>query len=247
MMDWKINPVNRLSSSGWRIPLFISILVLCLFPVLSAKGEPLEHRYIAQYRAPEWLASRIQPLLSPRGNLRINPSQRSIIISDDPQALAHIRTVLKRLDVPLRDLEITVQILRGEERQQKPSEDSVELPDVIKKMRAFLKFDHYTLLERGFVRTAEYKPTLLTLGEYRLSFTGQWLIEPDDVVRLENFKLEKKVSTDKNGKPVFRTLLSTTLNLRTGNPTVIGTAHSEQSPTILFLVLQVRLSSPGGL
>ena len=216
-------------------------------PIVKAETPPLqERRYSVRYRAPEWLASRIQSLLTPSGHIKLEPARKLLIITDHPDSLKRIETTLQRLDLPIRDIEVVIQILQGRREARAPQKESVELPDVIKKMRSFLKFEHYSLLERGFIRTVEFKPTVMILGDYRLSFTGEWAVEPRDVIRLVDLTLEHKTKKTNKTSSGYTRILTTTLNLRAGEPTVVGTARSETSPSILFLVLQVRLVSPGG-
>ncbi len=212
-----------------------------------AQAETLETRsFTLQYRDARPVLSLVQKRLGPGGSVRIDARGKTLVVMDSSRHIEEIEELLRLYDVPKKTYEVIIKILIG--KQDKPqTQQSVELPEVIQKMRSFLKYEYYSELESLYIRIEEGQKALVRGKEYLIQFTPQWFFRYPERVRLKNFVLRKLTSGDalkdwKNLPP----LLQTTLNIRTGQPTVIGTAKSRESDTLLLLVLQIQEARKGG-
>lgn len=243
---------HRFYLAIWVWWMLISASVLT--PTMGVDASSLAQReFQLKHRAPDHVALRVQPLLSESGRVQIVPSRSLLVIRDDPGHIERIAAAVNKLDVPLRNIELVVKLLEGSRDQTQSASPTTELPEVIQKMREFLKYDRYRVIDSAYIRALELQPVMVRMKPYRLRFTGEWLVEPADIIRLVDLTLERLIpqsasekKPDVSPQNVFAPLLTTTLNLRTGEPTVVGTASSEESESILLLVLQARLLEEGG-
>jgi hypothetical protein len=142
-------------------------------------------------------------------------------------------------DVPPPAVEISVKLVRASKNQEVAG-----ISDEIKNMAKLgevLKYNQYSLLDSGLIESQEGENTVLLLAkDYQLSFLADVIEEGNGIIRLKNFQLKKR-KKDSDGKEVFVSLISLTLNLRNAETLVLGASRFEESNQALMVILNGKV------
>jgi len=184
-----------------------------------------------QYKDPLEALPLIQPLLSQKGTVELQPGGKTIVVRDTLAALNRIVPALRAFDRPPQELRIEVMIVRADSRPH-PSPGASALPAWLEeRLRGLLRWDYYTLIARSALDTREHQGVTHEIGnQYGLSFRpGNLMV--GDRLRLHDFKIWRV------GQEKSEPLIEATLNLWLGKPKVLGLANSESSDRALMVVL----------
>lgn len=183
-------------------------------PAVAARGpDYVEEKgfkgriFEIKYRDPMGIIRVIQPLGSgfKGATMSYNQEFRTLTVRDFPENIAAIEEAIKRLDVaeaPRPDIEFRVHVLIASDAPTSAGEVPAELSEVLKQMRATLKYKDYTLMTSAIQRTKE----------------GLGRVENNGVVESKLFSLERP-----QGSPIFYNyiFLQPSLDSRTaGGPTI---------------------------
>lgn len=160
-----------------------------------------------KYRDPLSLLRAIQPLGSGFKGATMSSNQdfRTLTVRDFPENIATIEEAIKRLDTPESprpDIEFHVHVLIASDAATGSSEFPAELTDVIKQMKATLKYKSYALMTSSIQRTK----------------AGMSRVENNGVVESKLFSVERP-----QGNPIFYnwSLQQPTLDTRSSGGTTI--------------------------
>lgn len=189
------------------------------------------YAYTLQYKDPLEALPLIQPLLSQKGTVELQPGGKTVVVRDTLAALSRIVPALRAFDRAPQELRVEVMIVRADSRPH-PSTSSEQLPEWLEeRLRGLLRWDYYRLIARSALDTREDEGVTHEIGnQYGLSFRPGTLMTGDRL-RLHDFKIWKVEGQE--GKP----LIEATLNLWLGKPKVLGLANSESSDRALMVVL----------
>ena len=252
-----------MSPSARRIVLrFISLVVACgvcgawaefsASDVLCASEAALITRtFTVQYRGVDDVVSLIQPAISERGSYAVQPRIKAVTVTDTPESLRRIETLIVGYDLPPRSITLSVQLLRAEEgpppgeAEKKPPRRMGVPPSVIQDVT---KWGVITQLGGASVSTAENGSGTLAMGEeYRVQFRVGAVSSGLGVIHMDRFALEKlRRGTD--GSQRFAPLIDVTLNLKAGVTSLVGATSSQDSKQALFIsVTAVTADSVGAV
>lgn len=203
-----------------------------------------------KYAKAQYILVLLRPYLSRQGNVSIMPDGNIIVISDFPENVAKVLAVVKELDVKPADLLFTVQLVLGSEEAEKGAEDMPNDP-IIKELRNLLKYKHYSLLDTSLIRAMDAQDSEVRLGE-RADFQ-LWLkpkVIKDEKASLiqTEVRLRRVViagmppgATSAKVEYITTDLIGTTLNIKSGDKTVVGVSKLDGSGKGLILIISGKI------
>lgn len=216
----------------------VAALVLLAGAALAAAGDAglVTRTFTAQYRPVDDLVSLIQPAISERGSYAVQPRIRTLTVTDTPESLRRIESLIAGYDLPPREVSLVVQLMRAEEGTPQPrSGRRVGLPPSV--IQDVTKWGVITQIGSASLVSAENETGSVALGgapeEYRIQFQVGAVSPKIGVIRLERFALEKS-RRDPAGQR-FAPILDLVLNLKAGVTTVLGATSSQDSRQALFV------------
>lgn len=218
--------------------LLVFLFVLC-FSVVQAEEALLTRAFVVKFKKVDEVASLVNPLLSQKGAVTLQPSLHTVIVQDYETNLRQIEMTIAGFDVPPLSAEISVKLIRATKGQaQQPISDEIKS---MAKIGDVLRFTDYSLLDTGTIRFQEGESSQLVLADiYQVSFLADVIQGSDGVIRLKSFQLRKHKKETK-GRGAWVPVLSLTLNLRDGETLVLGASRFEASDQALLIILSGKV------
>ncbi len=201
----------------------------------SQRKEIVKLRYV---RAQD-IQSLLLPYISHLGRIQGNPNLPNIMtISDAPENVEKILAAIRELDVKPPDVLYTIQLVLGSETEAATDPDLQGDP-IIKELRKLLRFKGYTLLDSTLMRTVTNRDALVQFGpkaEFEL------YLRPDVAGDVKAAAIETQVRlTQTQSKAEKTLLLSSTLNIKSGDRTVVGVSKLDGGDKGLILIISGRV------
>jgi type II secretory pathway component GspD/PulD (secretin) len=199
--------------------------------------ELILHAYTLRYQQAIEAIPLIQPLLSARGTLELQPGGNTLVIRDTGPALARIVPVLRGFDHRSQPLKVEILIVRASRAVVSPPVTHSDLPDALtRRMRELLPYEIYERQAQAQLASQEGQAVAYELGDdYVVSFRLGTLLEAQRI-KLSNFEIGRRPARGKASVP----LVHTTLNLCLDQTMSLGLARSEGSREALIIVVTVR-------
>jgi len=204
-------------------------------------AELVLHAYTLRYQQALEAIPLIQPLLTGRGTLELQPGGNTLVIRDTAAALARIVPVLHAFDHPAQPLKVEILIVRASRTAVSPQLNHSDLPEPLtRRLRELLPYDIYELQAQANLGSQEGQAVAYELGDdYVVSFRLGTLMEAKRI-RLANFEVSRRAGRSKATVP----LVHTSLNLCLDQTMSLGLARSEGSRDALIIVVTVRHGDP---
>jgi hypothetical protein len=205
-------------------------------------SELVLHAYTLRYQQALEAIPLIQPLLTGRGTLELQPGGNTLVIRDTVTALARIVPVLHAFDHPAQPLKVEILIVRASRAAVGPQQLShSDLPESLtRRLRELLPYDIYELQAQANLGSQEGQAVAYELGDdYVVSFRLGTLMEAKRI-RLGNFEVSRRAGRSKSNVP----LVHTSLNLCLDQTMSLGLARSEGSRDALIIVVTVHHGDP---
>ena len=205
---------------------------------LQREGDELVlHAYTLRYQQAIEAVSLIQPLLTGRGTLELQPGGNTLVIRDTAAALGRIVPVLRAFDHPSQPLKVEILIVRASRTVVSPPAVHSDLPESLtRRLRELLPYDIYELQAQAQLASQEGQSVAYELGDdYVVSFRLGTLLEARRI-KLANFDVSRRAANRKSTVP----LVHTSLNLCLEQTMSLGLARSEGSREALIIVVTVR-------
>jgi hypothetical protein len=193
----------------------------------------------------------IRTYLSREGNVMPGPNEKILVVRDYSENIARLRQAVVEVDVKPADLFFTVQLVLGSEEEEKGAEPVNAGDPIIKELRNLLKYDHYSLLDTSVVRALDQQDSEVRLGD-RGDFE-LWLkpkVVKDEKssliqteVRLTQIRMAGLPPAATSAKPEYITtnLIGTTLNIKSGDKTVVGVSKLDGTGKGLILIISAKI------
>ncbi len=188
----------------------------------------------------------IEPLLSDRGSITIQPTRGRITIQDSPVIVERITAVIGQLDRVPGEYRIEVELLEGLD-VERPSD---LVPELDRRLHRMFPFKSYRRAGSAMFQGELGQPTAAAIGDnYRLSFLANSLnlseSTPWGVAGAANRTQVKwlrldRFSTGPGGVEKVDELLRTTVLLSPRQKMIIGAGSSEESGRGLVLILTMH-------
>lgn len=231
-----------------KIAPLVLLPLLVTGPIFGQEGQPapgveaeelILHAYTLKHQPAREALPLVEPLLSKRGTVELQPGDNTLVIRDTLAALSAIVPVLRRFDHPARPVRVEV-ILVEANRAPVSGVPPSTLPEaLVRRLRSLLPFTFYHVLAQAQLDSREGEEVTYEMGEgYTVSFRLGTLLE-DRRLKLHGFRITRQVPGNPVG-PQRRQLIHTNLNLWLDQTMNLVLARSEESASALMVVLTCR-------
>jgi hypothetical protein len=230
-----------------RLVAIVASVVWTCGPAAALAIQPHEpdelvlHAYTLRYQQASEAIPLIQPLLTGRGTLELQPGGNTLVLRDTPAALARIVPVLRGFDHPALPLRVEILIVKASRVTVSPSIARSDLPEALtRRLRELLPYEIYELQAQAQLASQEGQAVAYELGDdYAVSFRLGTLLGAQRI-KLANFEISRRAGKSKSAAP----LVHTSLNLCLDQTMSLGLARSEGSRDALIIVVTVRRGDP---
>lgn len=230
----------RRSRGAWVLFCCMLTLFLCETAGFAhAEDALLTKAFVVKFKGVDEVATLVNPLLSEKGAVTLQPSLHTVIVQDYEKNLRQIEMAIASFDVAPATAEISIKLIRASKStEETPISEEVKS---MSKLGEVLKFNHYSLLDTGLVQCQEGQvSTILLAGAYQISFTPDVIAEGDGVIRLKSFQLKKR-KQQTPGRGPWVPMLSLTINLRNEETLVLGATRFEASDQAVMIILSGKV------
>jgi hypothetical protein len=190
--------------------------------------------------------------LSPQGRINPNPESGLITISDLPENVDRILSVVREFDVKPADIQFTVQLVLGSAGPDERPDDPIRDDPVIRELRQLIKFRSFSLLDTSYVRALDRQTSQVTMGraaDLRLDLVPKCIKEDrEDLIQVEatlyKVGLPSLMPTPQGPQslsPAPKTLVNSNFTLRSGEKTVVGVSRMDGGDKALILIISGRV------
>jgi hypothetical protein len=198
----------------------------------------------------------IYPFLGPRGIIRFNDNMPMFLtVSAGPEDINKVLAVIRELDVKPADILYTVQLVLGSESDA-TTDAELQSDPVIKELRKLLRYKGYTLLDSSLLRVVNRERASVVLGP-KAEF--EFALRPDVAgeakapvikteVRLQQTIRGVKTLSTVEGKETnlqtttqITTPIESTLNIKSGERTVVGVSKLDGGDKGLILIISAKI------
>jgi hypothetical protein len=193
----------------------------------------------------------IRTYLSREGSVMPGPNDKILVVRDYSENIARVRQAVAEVDVKPADLLFTVQLILGSEEQEKGAEPAASSDPIIKELRSLLKYKNYSLLDTSVMRALDQESSEVRLGEkgdFELWLKPKVVKDEKSSliqieVRLTQIRMAGLPPAATSAKPEFITtgLIGTTLNIKSGDKTVVGVSKLDGTGKGLILILSAKI------
>ena len=202
-----------------------------------ASEDLITRTFKIDYRNLEDVVALIQPAISERGSYTVQPRIRTVSVTDTPEAIDAIGSLIGSYDLPPRGVGLVIQLMMAEEGAESGGRTGASQrrgvpPSVIQDVT---KWGIVTQLGSASVTGAEGEKGTVALGEnHRVRFEIGAVSTDIGIVRMDRFVLER-MKSGSGGPEVQKTVMDLVLNLKSGRATVLGATSSQDSTKALFV------------
>jgi hypothetical protein len=237
-----------------RAPLAAALLLLlCASAAAETTKKVVIRVFPLRYRRAEEAALLVRPLLTDDGSVILQPKLNTLTVRDTSDAVQRAAQAIASYDLPPRNVEIAVTLLKATSEPRKPGPGGPEprVSEVITGVGAQLtkrfNFTDYQKLDSVIVQGTEGDSVAYAIGgDYRLAF----LIDPTggaSLVRLKDLSLER-IRKDDKGKEARSEILRTSINVQAGHTYICGIGKDQTAAAALFIVFEPHFAGgPGGI
>jgi hypothetical protein len=195
--------------------------------------------------------------VSREGHISFNPNMPAVLsVSDTAENVDKILAAIREIDIKPADVLYTIQLVLGSEADA-ATDPELKTDPIIKELGKLLRFKGYALLDATLVRSVNLDRAKVQFGpkaefdlELRPEVTGDAkapLIKT--VVRLQQTVVKKtNTFTKPDGTEVVGatstnivTLIESTLNIKSGDRTVVGVSKLDGGDKGLILIISAKI------
>ena len=227
---------------------YLLLVAVLLPPALTAadtSGTPVTRTFTLKYRSADDAYLLVSPYLSPRGSIRTQPHQKTLTVSDTPEAVRQVEALIAGFDLPPRTVQVAVQLILASVDKSNAAPPPPTIRGVIERLNALnTRWSDYRLVGDAHVLGTEGERSTLRVGDdYRVDFRIDPLDEESRVIRFRPFELARREMTAE-GNERYSPVLNTVLNLRDSQLFVVGASKMERSNKALFMTVTASMQRP---
>jgi hypothetical protein len=216
------------------LPLLLSAFLAAQEPATVIRVYSLKH-----ISAPE-MVRYIQPLLSPAGDLRIQPAQNLLQVRDIPERQKLVEQMIASLDVAPAGYRIAIKFMEG---SQAPPAGGVreEVAGIGAQLKGLMPYASYAILEQLVIEGVPGDQISYRLGkDYHVEFKLTRVLQHPQMIQLAGLRLFR-VKGAGEGKERLIPVLRTTINLTVGRTHVLGASAMQEGSKALVMVFQAEV------
>jgi len=183
----------------------------------------------------------IEPLLSQRGSVQMQPRLKTLAVTDDGETLKKVEAMIQSYDLPPKSVAVALQLILATAAEKPPETISPRIRGVIQKLNEIsTKWSDYRLLGSVTVPCTEGEKASAELGEdYRISFAVDYASNEQKLVRFKRLVLDRRDrSRDaESSEATYTRVLDTALNLKEDKLYIFGASKMEGSSRALFMTI----------
>jgi len=193
------------------------------------------------------ILSVLYTFLSREGRINPNPASGLITVSDFPENVDKILSVVRQFDVKPVDILFTIQLVFGSAVSEPKTDDVFRDDPVIRELRGLLSYRSFNLLDTSFIRAIDRENSEVTMGksaDLRLELRPKYIKEEKGELIQVEARLSKKEATLKPVDPVQWTwtkVLESNFNLKPGEKTVVGVSKIDGGDKGLILIISGKI------
>jgi hypothetical protein len=181
------------------------------------------------------------------GHISFNPNMPSVLsVSDTPENVEKLLAAIREIDVKPADVLYTVQLVLGSEADATTDADLKGDP-IIKELGKLLRFKGYSLLDATLVRSVNLENAEVTFGpkaEFELALRPE--VTGDTKMPVIKTYVRLRQTRYKQTEPnVLKTeivsLIESTLNIKSGERTVVGVSKLDGGDKGLILIISAKI------
>jgi hypothetical protein len=233
----------------------VAVAILFIFTCLGMAQEsrPKMRQEIVKlkYIKNNQILSVLYTFLSREGRINPNPESGLITISDYPENVEKILSVIREFDVKPADLQFTIQLVLGSASGEDRSDDSVRDDPVIRELKQLLRYKSFSLLDTSFVRAIDQESSEVTMGkdaDLKLELRPKYIKEDkEDLIQVEARLSKKGSSNFVPGAPnapgawPATVLLTSNFTMKSGEKTVVGVSKMDGGDKGLILIISGKI------
>lgn len=207
------------------------------------RQEIIKLRYIANNE----ILSVLYTFLSREGRINPNPASGLITVSDYPENVDRILSVVREYDVKPVDIMFTIQLVFGSAQAEPKSGDVFRDDPVIRELKGLLSYRSFSLLDTSFIRAIDRQSSEVTMGksaDLLLQLQPKYIKEDKgDLIQVEA-RLNKKEAVPKPADPgqwTWTRVLESNFNLKPGEKTVVGVSKIDGGDKGLILIISGKI------
>ncbi len=190
------------------------------------------------------------------GRILYNPEMPTVLsVSDTPENVEKILAAIREIDVKPADVLYTVQLILGSEADA-ATDAELQNDPIIKELRKLLRYKGYTLLDATLIRVINRESASIILGP-KAEF--EFVLKPDvagdakaPVIKTE-VRLRQTIralkrsfapdGTETTPQPAtnITTLIESSLNIKSGDRTVVGVSKLDGGDKGLILIISGKI------
>jgi len=185
--------------------------------------------------------------LGPDSHIGQGPDEKIVVIKDSQENIDKVLQVIRQIDVKPADLQFTLQLVQGAETGE-PGKESMTNDPVIRELQNLLRYKNYSLIDASLVRAMDGADSEVRLGE---KGEFEFWVRPK-VIKDEKSSLIQMEVRLRQIHPVIPTnatkvdyvttdLISTTLNIKPGDKTVVGVSKLDDGGKGLILIISGKI------
>jgi hypothetical protein len=171
---------------------------------------------------------------SERNDVRLQHRLKRITVTDIRRVVDAVAAALEAFDVPPRQVVVRMTLFLGSREKPEPVEDVFN--SVVGELRKALHYTSYQVLGSLDVPVVEGERTSVTVGGgYTIQFVVGRVDGPRQLVQLSPLVLSRGVQAE--GQGGAEQILTTTLNLKSGQQMVMGASSDPSADRALLLAI----------
>jgi hypothetical protein len=189
----------------------------------------------------------IQSLMDLRyERVSMDQSRKILTLMATPENIEMVKQVVREVDVKPADLLFSVQLVLGSETEAAGA-DPIQNDPLIRELRGLLRYKSYTLLDSSLVRVVNRENAEVVIGpkaEFEFSLRPEVAGDAKAPVIRTQLRLRQKtvrLVTGKEAAASVSDLISSTLNIKSGERTVVGVSKLDGGDKGLILIISGKV------
>lgn len=189
------------------------------------------------------------------GHIQFNPNMPSVLaVSDTPENVEKILAAIREIDVKPADVLYTVQLILGSEADA-TTDAELRADPVIRELGKLLRYKGYTLLDSTLMRTVNMENGNVQFGpkaDFHLALRPEVIgdakmpVIKTQVQLRQTFRVLVKTKPEGAETPQGQvtntvTLIESSLNIKSGDRTVVGVSKLDGGDKGLILIISAKI------
>jgi hypothetical protein len=197
-----------------------------------AEGIPRQ-TFTLKYADPESLGRILEPYLTNKGILRVEPKTRTITLVDEQAVLDAAVKIIERFDVKPVQLQLLFRLVAATQVKE-PAPVPADLQPIARQIQEIMRFNQFTAVDQAFLLTQGGAESTLHIGGepgYTIYVTPEILEGDTGAVRLH------VILAHYHGN---RSIIDTRVELRDGETVVLGASKIDGGDKALITVVNLK-------